>query len=1058
MNQPISSAEKILRAANSRKLGGWAALGLFVAIGLYSTGLWKRILQVPGRQWFFIQQSWPGLVVFDILLIFIAAYSLAGLTDLSRRIRRTHLLPSRPTTLVHGLFVAVGAFAVAICLLSPEHAAAVLLKMLAPSTMPASHLPVWTLICLAIAARPERKKHRSEPAQIVKPAMNVGEALVDDPITKDSEDILGRGWFVEKLYKQIKSLPTPCNRFVLAIDGPWGDGKTSVLNLLERTLSEDATLMSVRFNPWLFDDDRSAIRGFFRALDEAITERFFYPSLSSIVGKYSKAFGDSRRGLIESLIGGDSSDGFEVTKREVGEAIRTLEMRIVIFVDDVDRLEYRQLIGIFRLVNLLADFPNIIFVLSLDRIQVAKTLDVNKRDEAFLEKIIQRREPLPRIAQAVLDDFVDKGLEALLDSVKATTEERVEIEKRVGYLYQKNLKGLFPNLRAAKQFLNGAWAHIPPLRAEVDLADLILLEIIYSCFPTLYADLWPGRWHYVNPAWSRAKRDLVASLVGSSEQEKNLKEAKIHIEGLTSGFAQRQTALELLKAIFPEVQNALTAIGRHTGSERSMREARRLCHPDCLRKAFEQTIQEGELSDARIGTLQERWKGLSGEKLLDSMRVDLEGLQAERLLPDFIERMIDRIEKIPSELVAPLIRSIAAISAKLSSQETVPFSSEIRQARNLALLLMPKLSPDEIKLVIEELLSTPSGMDFSVGIMFFVLKDRDREPGFESVYSSLDRQKAINVFVSRVTSEYLDGKKDVFQDSEVKSPTLLLNCWANLCGKRDDVRRYLDEVVAISPDSIVALIRPFYRGNAWPFEFGSLSNVFDAAQIARLANSARPQVDDRDKAIVLDTFLKVYEQQENQQTEEVLKQLTPFEQAFLRSFNGVAWQRLDNANGLHIQRLMDQGFVERVPFTAEFLVDPRKQFGVRLTPKGKKLSERIPQDAPRVESANDPISEEMESRKKAFQAVRAQMPELIAEIKDDLSGNSFVREFIVLPHKNVTYNGDTSGLFTYFEDKHPSLPSKIQILENRGFIKDVATNNVSRYRMTEEFVEVLLSE
>jgi predicted KAP-like P-loop ATPase len=50
---------------------------------------------------------------------------------------------------------------------------------------------------------------------------------------------------------------------VLGIHGPWGDGKTTVLNLLSSNLEVDSNMAVVEFNPWRFTDEPSMLAGFF---------------------------------------------------------------------------------------------------------------------------------------------------------------------------------------------------------------------------------------------------------------------------------------------------------------------------------------------------------------------------------------------------------------------------------------------------------------------------------------------------------------------------------------------------------------------------------------------------------------------------------------------------------------------------------------------------------------------------------------------------------------------------------------------------------------------------
>jgi hypothetical protein len=84
------------------------------------------------------------------------------------------------------------------------------------------------------------------------------------------------------------------------------------------------------------------------------------------------------------------------------------------------------------------------------------------------------------------------------------------------------------------------------------------------------------------------------------------------------------------------------------------------------------------------------------------------------------------------------------------------------------------------------------------------------------------------------------------------------------------------------------------------------------------------------------------------------------------------------------------------------------------------------------------------------------MPDLIAEMKNDLGHYPLRREFVILK-KGWAYWAKGDQLTYYFED-HPELTGKLRILSNYGFIRDITYNNVARYVMTEEFVEFLIGQ
>ena len=95
----------------------------------------------------------------------------------------------------------------------------------------------------------------------------------------------------------------------------------------------------------------------------------------------------------------------------------------------------------------------------------------------------------------------------------------------------------------------------------------------------------------------------------------------------------------------------------------------------------------------------------------------------------------------------------------------------------------------------------------------------------------------------------------------------------------------------------------------------------------------------------------------------------------------------------------------------------------------------------------------------SFLQVKGQMPALIAEMKKDLEGNQgkFVREFFVMSRRHVL-GGSEKPRFIYYEEDHDNLRGKIDILENHGYVTDVTPGNTPIYRMSEEFVQLVLND
>lgn len=90
--------------------------------------------------------------------------------------------------------------------------------------------------------------------------------------------------------------------------------------------------------------------------------------------------------------------------------------------------------------------------------------------------------------------------------------------------------------------------------------------------------------------------------------------------------------------------------------------------------------------------------------------------------------------------------------------------------------------------------------------------------------------------------------------------------------------------------------------------------------------------------------------------------------------------------------------------------------------------------------------------KSVARRIRELMPTLLLEMKTDTLAYPHNREFIVM-NKGCMYNG--MAITYYFED-HEDLKGKLNILENYKLIEDITYNNTERYRMTEEFIEILM--
>ena len=86
----------------------------------------------------------------------------------------------------------------------------------------------------------------------------------DRPISKSSEDLLGRYAFSKRMATAIANLATG-DSTVVGLYGAWGSGKTSVINMVEEELEQsNSGMLVIRFNPWNRIESSNLITEFFQ--------------------------------------------------------------------------------------------------------------------------------------------------------------------------------------------------------------------------------------------------------------------------------------------------------------------------------------------------------------------------------------------------------------------------------------------------------------------------------------------------------------------------------------------------------------------------------------------------------------------------------------------------------------------------------------------------------------------------------------------------------------------------------------------------------------------------
>jgi predicted KAP-like P-loop ATPase len=87
----------------------------------------------------------------------------------------------------------------------------------------------------------------------------------DQPIASSEEDRFSRKQFAYRVAHTIAHRSDPSS-IVVGVYGAWGEGKTSVLRMIDEALATEQDVKTFWFNPWRYRDEETLLEQFFRSM------------------------------------------------------------------------------------------------------------------------------------------------------------------------------------------------------------------------------------------------------------------------------------------------------------------------------------------------------------------------------------------------------------------------------------------------------------------------------------------------------------------------------------------------------------------------------------------------------------------------------------------------------------------------------------------------------------------------------------------------------------------------------------------------------------------------
>lgn len=500
----------------------------------------------------------------------------------------------------------------------------------------------------------------------------LGEAL--------GKDVLNRRHFADSLCRVLNRIDSTSG-LVVSVEGSWGSGKTSLLAMVQELLNErnpaDIPIF-VHFNPWLIGERDALLRQFLISISAAV-EIVDHAGIGKKVAKelktYSKVFdvlklvpgvepwGTMIKGVMETI--GDVTDGISdyktpdlgERKKSVEQALREYPKRIIVFIDDIDRLFPAEVFEMVRIIKAVGDLPNVGYVLAWDSAYVSEALKKLGVPfaESYLDKVVQVRLPVPALSFAMRASLMDS---LLLDlHPDANKEHFPDSGNALSMLFHHGLSELVESPRDIVRLRDVLFTIEPGLRGEILLADIIGLACLMTKAPSVFQLL------------NRIPKAFVGRLPGRRLEIDDRKEVVKKFE------AARETAYEqcslplavrsLVEHIFPLVASDSSMSWRERGSFN----AGHLAHPERLLVALQLALHPENVSLTQVSQF----------IFNPDKRSDIVDALNEESCFEFIGCLLDRLKSVGSDVAFDAQQLCIAI-ARLVDSEAVSVRTRTRSS------------------------------------------------------------------------------------------------------------------------------------------------------------------------------------------------------------------------------------------------------------------------------------------------------------------------------------------------------------------------------------------
>jgi len=495
-----------------------------------------------------------------------------------------------------------------------------------------------------------------------RPRSNSRPYFTDEPVQQKSEDALDRQPVIDALLEAIDRSWGERASFI-SLEGIWGSGKSSLV-ALARTELQTAGVIEGVFTGFHFATRERFAEALLESIAATISTRYATTDVRSVL----LSVWESSRSIADRLspIGAPGSlrSATDAT-RHFKTLIKSVPRPVVIFVEDVDRLTGHDVLTLISAVMSVDDLPGFVFVMVMDRDQVAAELasEVANGGE-YLRKLTNAAIRVPPPTTETLFTVLNRHLDEVLSARGRTIEDGA-----LGTIPRSVWTTFLPTVRHVKHLSNAFSATLAQVGGEINTGDVLLLTLLEEFAPETLRCL-----RREPSLWMEGTEDVIGALLaGRATPEDRRKKRLEALEQAEPSELKRRAAKEILDFLFPEGGEVLAQL-----------RGQRVSQPEYFRRFVERRVAPGKVSDEAVKEVISKINGASPEQASQAISEALSGSGHYALL-DKLTVFADLVEQTHR---AAVITAVARASIELAPSDSVFLQGERERARALTFRLL----------------------------------------------------------------------------------------------------------------------------------------------------------------------------------------------------------------------------------------------------------------------------------------------------------------------------------------------------------------------------------